>query len=230
MRFSRLEQLVGTQTLQALADKTVLILGLGGVGGFAAESIARSGFGHIILVDKDTVEESNINRQIIALDSTVHNPKVEVMKARIFDINPKCDVTIYQTFYNEQTKDTIWNHKIDYMIDCIDTITFKIDLIKEATIRHIPFISVMGTGNKYHPEQLQIIPLSKTQYDPIARVIRNKLRNTHKLQEIMTVCSTEQPEKVDSTTMSPSSNVFVPNTAGILAASYIFNLAIGKTT
>jgi tRNA A37 threonylcarbamoyladenosine dehydratase len=223
MRFSRLEQLVGQKNTQKIQDKTVLIFGLGGVGGNATESIARSGFGTIILVDKDTIELSNINRQLLALDSTIDLLKVDVMKNRILDINPDCNVIVYPLFYNFETKDYIWKHSIDYVIDCIDTITFKIDIIKHCMDHSIPCISVMGTGNKFHPEKLQIMPLSKTESDPIARVLRRKLRNDYKLNKITVVASSETPLKVDSLTQSPSSNSFVPNTAGILAASYIFN-------
>lgn len=224
--FERLIQLLGEEKVRELSTKTVLIFGLGGVGGNAVESIARSAFGRIILVDKDTVEPSNINRQLVALHSTINQPKVEVLKNRILDINPNCEVITYNMFYNFETKDQIWENKIDYVIDCIDTMTFKIDIIKECQNRGITHISVMGTGNKFHPEKLEIIPLSKTEYDPIARVLRNKLKRDYNLNKIMVVASKEVPLKVDSTTMSPSSNAFVPNTAGILAASYIFNKAI----
>lgn len=223
MRFHRLKQLIGEEQFQALSNKTVLIFGLGGVGGNAAESIARSGFGNIILVDKDIVELSNINRQLIALDSTIGQPKVEVMKNRILDINKECNVTTHQLFYNFETKEDIWKHKVDYVIDCIDTITFKIDIIKHCMDNHIPFISVMGTGNKYRPDLLSIMPLQDTEYDPIARVLRQKLKKEYPLNKIMVVASKEIPQKVDSHTHSPSSNSFVPNTAGLLAGSYIFN-------
>jgi len=226
MIFSRLIQLIGNEKFSKLQNKTVLIFGLGGVGGNACESIARSGFGNIILVDKDTVDESNINRQIIALNSTVGDSKVDIMKSRILDINPQCNVITHKIFYNFDTKDSIWNHHIDYVIDCIDTITFKIDIIRECIKREITFISVMGTGNKFHPEKMELIPLGKTEYDPIARVIRNKLKKEANLNKIMVVASKERPLKVDSTTTSPSSNAFVPNTAGLIAASYIFNKAI----
>ena len=148
------------------------------------------------------------------------------MKKRILDINPMCEVITYNEFYNFDTKDIIWKNKIDYVIDCIDTITFKIDIIRECMKRNIDFISVMGTGMKYHPEKLEIIPLAKTEYDPIARVIRNKLNREFNLNKIYVVASKEAPEKVDSTMESPSSNAFVPNTAGLIAASYIFNKAI----
>lgn len=230
MPFSRLKQLIGESTFETISSKTVCIVGLGGVGGSAAEAIARSGFGHIILVDQDIVEESNINRQVVALHSTIGRAKVDVMKARILDINPSCKVDTLHMFYNNETKNQLFAYSIDYMIDAIDTITFKIDLVTEAFRRKIPIISVMGTGNKYHPEQLDILPLDKTSYDPIARVMRQKLKRTVNIHKVMVVASTEPPTKVDSQTMSPSSNQFVPNTAGILAANYIFLHTIGKRT
>mgnify|MGYP002641062275 CR=1 FL=1 len=226
MRYSRLEQLIGKEKLEKIQDKTVLIFGLGGVGGNATESIARSGFGTIILVDKDVVDITNLNRQIIALDSTLGLNKTDVMKTRILDINPRCNVITHTIFYNFETKSQIWEHHIDYVIDCIDTVTFKLDIIRECINRHISFISVMGTGNKFHPEKLDIMKLSKTMYDPIARVLRQKLRKETNIDKIMVVASSEQPLKVDSAKYSPSSNSFVPNTAGLLAASYIFNKAI----
>lgn len=226
MKFSRLEQLIGIEKVQNLKRKSVLIFGIGGVGGSAIESIARSAFGTIILVDKDTIDPSNINRQIIATTDSINHLKTDVMQERIHSINSECNVITYPIFYNFDTKDAIWSNKIDYVIDCIDTITFKIDIIKECNKRGIPVISVMGTGNKFHPERLEIIPLSKTEYDPIARVLRGKLKKEMDINKVMVIASKEVPLKVDSQTTSPSSNAFVPNTAGILAASYIFNHAI----
>jgi tRNA A37 threonylcarbamoyladenosine dehydratase len=230
MSLSRLELLIGPEKIALLQSKTVLIVGLGGVGGNATEAIARSGFGTIILVDQDKVETSNINRQLVATNDTIGKAKVDVMKNRIVAINPSCNVITYELFYDFDTKQQVWNHSIDYVIDCIDTITFKIDLVKEAFTRNIPIISVMGTGNKYQPEALTIIPLSKTSYDPIARVMRQKLRGVVPLKEVMVVASTEQPQKPLKPTSSPASNAFVPNTAGILAASFIFRKAIGEIT
>ncbi|QMS85884.1 tRNA threonylcarbamoyladenosine dehydratase [Candidatus Xianfuyuplasma coldseepsis] len=227
--FRRLELLIGPEKLAILQQKTVLIVGLGGVGGNAAEAIARSGFGRILLVDQDVVEPSNINRQLVARSTTLGKPKVDVMEQRIVDINPNCDVVTYHTFYDYSTKDTIWDNDIDYIIDCIDTITYKIDIIQEAHKRGIPMISVMGTGNKYQPEQLTIMRLSKTEYDPIARVIRHKLRHQLNLKDVIVIASKEVPQKPLQETSSPASNAFVPNTAGILAASYIFRIAIGET-
>ena len=224
--FERLEQLIGKEKRNKLTNSSVVIFGLGGVGGNACEAIARSAFGTIILVDQDTVESSNINRQLVALHSTIDKPKVEVLKERILDINPNCKVLTYNMFYNFETKAQVWENQIDYVIDCIDTITFKIDIVRECLQREIPQISVMGTGNKFHPEKLEITQLSKTEYDPIARVMRNKLKKEFNLNRIVVVSSKEVPLKVDSTTTSPSSNAFVPNTAGLLAASFIFNKAI----
>lgn len=224
--FSRLIQLIGKEKVKNLQSKTVLVFGLGGVGGNAVEALARSAFGTIILVDKDTFEPSNINRQLGSLHSTLGRSKVDTFKERILDINPNANVITYNMFYNFETKDKIWSHHIDYVIDAIDTMTFKIDIIKECIVRNIVQISVMGTGNKFHPEKLEIIPLSKTEYDPIARVLRNKLKKQYNMNKIMVVASKERPLKVDSTKLSPSSNAFVPNTAGLLAASYIFNKAI----
>ncbi len=228
MSFSRLALMIGEQKMNLLQSKTVLIVGLGGVGGNATEAIARSGFGHIILVDQDEVEASNINRQLIATTQTLGIAKVEAMKVRIHAINPACVVDTYPIFYNEDTKSVIWEHPIDYVIDCIDTITYKIDLVKESVQRNIPIISVMGTGNKFQPELLSIVPLHKTTHDPIARIMRQKLREFVDLKTIMVVASTEQPRVPLQPTSRPASNAFVPNTAGILAASYIFRVAIGE--
>lgn len=224
--FSRLIQLIGEDKMNKIKHASVLIFGLGGVGGNAAEAIVRSGYGTLILVDNDTVELSNINRQLVATTKTINRKKVEVLKERLLEINPNVKIITYNIFYDFETKDVIWKHKIDYVIDCIDTITFKIDIVRECQLRNIPLISVMGTGNKYHPEKLEIIQLSKTEYDPIARVMRNKLKKDFNLNNIMVVASKEVPTKVDSTKQSPSSNAFVPNTAGIIAASYIFNKTI----
>lgn len=228
MSFARLQDQITPEQFTALTSSTVLIVGLGGVGGHAAEAIARSAFGTIILVDHDDVSPSNINRQIVAMHSTIGQPKIDVMKQRILDINPDCIVHTHHTFYDDDTKAEIWAHSIDYVIDCIDTITYKMDLVREAMQREIPIISVMGTGNKLQPEQLAIVPLSKTEYDPIARVMRQKLRHEVDMSRIPVVLSKEVPLKKD--VPYPTSNSFVPSTAGILAASYMFRIAIGEIT
>lgn len=226
MRFRRTVELIGSEKYALLTNSTVLVVGLGGVGGHACEALARSGIGHFILVDKDVVDDSNINRQIIALTSTIGMPKVDVMKARIFEINPEATVITYHSFYNEETKEAILNHNIDFICDCIDTVTWKIDVIKEALSRNINIISSMGMGNKLHPEFIEISELKKTSYDPIARVIRSKFKMERINGKVPVVYSKEQPFKVDQTRLTPASNAFVPATAGLIVASYVVNTII----
>lgn len=221
MKFNRLELLVGDTGIERLSTKTVLVLGIGGVGGHCAMTLARSGIGSIILVDKDVVDITNINRQIVALHSTIGLHKVEVLKTRILDVNPDCTVITYHQFYNEESKKEILSNNIDFICDCIDTITFKIDIIKESLNRKIPIISSMGAGNKFHPELLEISLLSKTMYDPIAKVIRTKLRREKIFDQVPVVFSKEIPLKTENNVIGSTS--FVPSTAGILCASYVIN-------
>ena len=223
MRFKRTIEQIGTSKFSMLSKSTVLVLGIGGVGGHAVETLARSGVGSLILVDKSVVDLTNVNRQIIALTSTVGKPKVEVMKDRLLEINPELKITTYHEFYNLETKDKILNHDIDFICDAIDTVTFKIDIIKESLLRKIPIISSMGMGNKLHPELIEINEISKTSYDPIAKVIRKKLRSERIIGKVPVVFSKEEPFKTDNSVSNPSSNSFVPATAGIIMASYIIN-------
>jgi tRNA A37 threonylcarbamoyladenosine dehydratase len=226
MRFKRTIEQIGIKKFNLLSKSTVLVLGIGGVGGHACESLARSGIGNLIIVDKSVVDLTNINRQIIALSSTVGLPKVEVMKQRLLDINPELNITTYHEFYNLETKTKILQHNIDFICDAIDTVTFKIDIIKHALTHHIPIISSMGMGNKLHPEMLEITDISKTSYDPIAKVIRKKLRSERIKGTVPVVYSKEEPFKVDDIATHPSSNSFVPATAGLIMASYIVNQII----
>lgn len=226
MRFERIIQQIGQTKFELLSKSTVLVLGLGGVGGHACETLARSGIGSLILVDHSVVDLTNINRQIIALTSTIGVPKVEAMKERLLDINPDLRIVTYHDFYNLETKAKILNHQIDFICDAIDTITFKIDIIKEALKNDIPIISSMGMGNKLHPELLEISDISKTSYDPIAKVIRTKLRKERISGKVDVVYSKEEPFKEDKEVNNPSSNSFVPATAGIIMASYIVNKII----
>ena len=219
MIFERLKLIVKEEGIKKLADSTVLVLGLGGVGGHACEALARSGVGTLIIVDRDVVDETNINRQIVALHSTIGTPKTEIMKKRILDINPECNVIPYHTFYNLETKDEILSHEIDFICDCIDTITFKIDVIKESINRNIKIISSMGAGNKVHPELLEIEYLHKTTYDPIAKVIRTKLRKERINAKIPVVYSKEEPIKNETTVIGSTS--FTPSVAGLLMAGYV---------
>lgn len=226
MRFKRTIEQIGETKFNILSKSTVLILGTGGVGGHACESLARSGVKNLIIVDKSVVDLSNVNRQIIALTSTVGLPKVEVMKKRLLDINPEMNITTYYEFYNLDTKKKILNHKIDFICDAIDTVTFKIDIIKEALANNIPIISSMGMGNKLHPELIEISEINKTSYDPIAKVIRKKLRSQRIKGKVPVVYSKEEPFKVDKIAMNPASNSFVPATAGLIMASYVVNKLI----
>lgn len=226
MRFERTIQQIGINKFNLLSKSTVLVLGIGGVGGHACESLARSGVENLIIVDKSPVDMSNINRQIIALSSTIGIPKVEAMKKRLLDINPNINVTTYYEFYNLETKKHILNHKIDFICDAIDTITFKIDIIKEALSKNIPIISSMGMGNKLHPELIEISDITKTSYDPIAKVIRKKLRSERIVGKVPVVYSKEKPFKEDNIATNPASNSFVPATAGLIMASYIVNKLI----
>lgn len=226
MIFERTIELIGEDNLHKLHQSTVLVLGVGGVGGHCAESLVRAGIGTIIIVDKDVVDMSNINRQLVALHSTIDQPKVDVLRARLLDINKQCEVITYHTFYNQQSKKEILNHNIDFICDCIDTITFKIDIIKESIERKIPIISSMGMGNKRHPEQIEIADLQKTSYDPIARVIRTKLRKLKINNNIPVVYSKEEPNRMDKEKRTPSSISFVPSVGGMIMASYVINTII----
>lgn len=226
MRFKRTIEQIGINKFDLLSKSTVLILGVGGVGGHACESLARSGIGNLIIVDKSEVDITNINRQVVALTSTIGIPKVDVMKQRLLDINPELNIKTYYEFYNLDTKAKILDHKIDFICDAIDTVTFKIDIIKFALANNIPIISSMGMGNKLHPEMLEITDISKTSYDPIAKVIRKKLRSERITGKVPVVYSKEEPFKVDNIATNPSSNSFVPATAGLIIASYIVNKII----
>lgn len=175
-QFSRNELAIGHDGLNRLKGSTVAVLGVGGVGSFSAEALARSGVGKIVLVDKDDVDITNVNRQIHALLSTVGKPKVDLMAERIHDINPDCEVVSLKMFYTEETYESFFNHNLDFVIDASDTISYKIHLIKECRKRQIPLISSMGVANKMDPTRLKITDISKTSYDPIAKVIRTRLR------------------------------------------------------
>ncbi|MFJ7826885.1 ThiF family adenylyltransferase [Psychrobacillus sp. NPDC096623] len=238
-QFSRNELAVGKEGIELLKNTTVAILGVGGVGSFAAEACARSGVGRIILVDKDNVDITNINRQLVAYISTIGRSKSEVMKERIADINPECEVIDMHMFYTEETYEQFFAMNIDYVIDASDTIIYKIHLMKECLKRNIKIISSMGAANKTDPTRFKIADISKTHTDPIARVIRAKLRKEdHITKGITVVFSDESPiivrEDVVGTVgkpeaairkakMPPSSNAFVPSTVGLICASWVIN-------
>lgn len=220
MEFSRLEILVENK-INLIKDKTVLVLGLGGVGGYVVEALARSGIGRIIIVDNDKVEITNLNRQIIATHSTIGMHKVDAMEERIMSINPKCKVTKIRDFITKDNIHILFNEEIDYVVDACDTVLTKMELIKECLRKKIKFISSMGTGNKLDPTKLEIIDIRKTSYDPLARVIRKMVSEEKIKDKVLVVCSREVPKKTNSKTIGSTS--FVPGTAGLLCAAYIIN-------
>ena len=235
-QFSRNELAIGKQGLDILKNSTVAILGVGGVGSFSVEALARSGVGRLVLVDKDTIDITNVNRQLPALLSTVGQPKVDVMKQRIVDINPECEVIALKMFYTEETYEEFFSYGLDFVIDASDTISYKIHLMKECLKRNIPIISSMGAANKMDPTRFQIADISKTHTDPIAKVIRTRLRKEGIRKGIPVVFSDESPiviredvrkvvgndeAEIRKAKMPPSSNAFVPSVAGLIMASYV---------
>lgn len=241
--FSRLELAIGNDNLNKLKGSTVVVLGIGGVGSYAAEALARSAVGRLILVDKDVVDITNINRQIHALTSTIGQSKVELMKERVKSINPNCEVVTLPIFYNEETAEQIFQYKPDYIVDAIDTITSKIHLIVECKKRDISLISSMGTANKLDPTQFVVTDISKTHMDPIAKVIRQRLRKLGIHKGVQVVFSPEEPlepkvelydevgkkdSQIRKEKSPPASNGFVPPVAGMIMASVVVREIIGK--
>lgn len=217
-------KLIGEEKTELLKSKSIMIFGIGGVGSFAAEAAARTGIGNIVLIDNDVVSESNINRQLIATTKTIGRYKTEIMKERILEINPYCNVRTFNAFYPEQ-KETIFDTKPDFIIDAIDNVTGKIDIIKTASEHNIPFICALGTGNKTNPELLKISDISKTNTCPLARIIRTETRKLG-INHFPVVFSTELPHKTNSRT--PSSISFVPPVAGMYLTSYAVRKLIGE--
>ncbi|KMY54859.1 hypothetical protein AC623_13710 [Bacillus sp. FJAT-27231] len=235
-QFSRNELAFGQEGLDILKNSTVAILGIGGVGSFSVEALARSGVGRLVLVDKDTIDITNVNRQLPALLSTVGQPKAEVMKQRIADINPECEVITLNMFYTEETYEDFFQYDLDFVVDASDTISYKIHLMKECLKRNIPIISSMGAANKMDPTRFQITDISKTHTDPIAKVIRTRLRKEGIRKGIPVVFSDESPiviredvrkvvgndqAEIRKAKMPPSSNAFVPSVCGLIMASYV---------
>ncbi len=225
-RFERLKKVVGLDSLEILETKSVLVLGCGGVGGYVVEALARSGIGEMILVDYDVVDETNINRQIIALDSTIGKLKIDLLEERIKDINSNCNVIKIGKFINQDNYMELFNNKIDYFVDCCDTIIVKKLVMKECLENDIPFISSMGTGNKLDPSKLEITDIRKTVNDPLARILRKYVKDEKINKKVMVLSSSELPVKTGDRT--PGSTAFVPASAGLLIASYIVREFIKK--
>lgn len=226
LRFSRLEKVVGEDNVSLINNKCVLILGVGGVGGYVAEALARSNIGKLILVDFDVVDESNINRQIIALESTIGMKKVDVLEKRIKEINSGCEVIKIDRFVDLDNYLELFEYNIDYFVDACDTMTVKKAVIKECIKRKINFISSMGTGNKLDPSKLEIVDIRKTVNDPLAKVIRKFVKDEKINGKVIVLSSTELPVKTGERT--PGSTAFVPASAGLLIASYVVRQFIKK--
>lgn len=215
--FSRTSLLIGEENLEKLTNKKVALFGIGGVGSYVAEALARCGIGRFVIVDSDKVDVTNINRQIIALCSTIGKDKVVVAKDRISDINPDAEVDTVCTFVNSENIDNFKFEEFDYIIDAIDTVTSKLLIIEKAKKHSIPIISCMGTGGKLNPSLLQITDIKKTHTCPLAKVMRRELK-TRGITNLKVVFSPE--EAVKSQGIIPSIS-FVPSSAGLLIASEV---------
>ncbi len=228
-RFIRLEILIGKEAMEKIASAHVAVFGLGGVGGYVCEALARSGIGHIDLIDHDTVSLTNLNRQIIALESTVGRMKTDVCEERIREINPEAEIRKYPVFYLPETKDQFDFSQYDYVIDAIDTVTAKLDIIEECRKHNVPVISSMGTGNRLDPTGLCVADIYQTSGDPLARIMRRELRKRG-IDHLKVVCSSKPPLKplIDAALLEdtnrrsiPGSSPFVPPAAGLLIASEV---------
>ena len=240
-QFSRTELVIGKEGLEKLSNAKVAICGLGGVGSFVLEGLVRAGVGNFVLIDDDRICLTNLNRQILATRKTVGQPKVEVAKQRILDINPDANVEIHQEFFMPETEG-ILDNSIDYIVDCIDTVTAKIELVVRADKLNIPIISCMGTGNKLDPTRFEVTDIYKTSVCPLAKVMRKELRSRG-IKKLKVVYSKEEPVRLNETTENsckhncicppgtkrkctirnqvPGSVSFVPSVAGLIIAGEV---------
>lgn len=229
-QFSRTELLIGKENINKLNNSKVAVFGIGGVGSFTVEALARGGIGNFILVDKDDVDLTNINRQIIATSKTVGKPKVEVAKERILEINPNANVEIYKEFFMPETNG-ILDKTITYIVDAVDTVTAKIELVKRANELNIPIISCMGTGNKLDPTKFEVSDIYKTSVCPLAKVMRKELK-TRGIKKLKVIYSKENPIKVNKEPVKqvPGSISFVPSVAGLIIAGEVIKDIIDYNT
>ncbi|WP_033153581.1 tRNA threonylcarbamoyladenosine dehydratase [Pseudobutyrivibrio ruminis] len=229
-QFSRTELLLGKEAMEGLENKRVAIFGIGGVGGYVCEALVRSGVGHFDLIDNDTVSLTNINRQIIATHSTVGRQKVEVMKERMLDINPDADITIHQCFFLPENADEFDFNSYDYVVDAVDTVTAKIEIIMKCKELGVPVISAMGAGNKLDPSRFRVADIYKTTMCPLAKVMRKEMKKRG-VKDLKVVFSDEMPvspietEDVEPLNpgkrATPGSIAFAPSAAGLVLASEV---------
>ena len=223
-QFSRTELLIGKDGVEKLKKSKVAIFGLGGVGSYVVEALARVGVGNFILVDNDIISETNINRQIIATYKTIGKPKIQIEKERILEINPNAKVKIFKEFFMPESPDFI-DENVSYIVDAIDTITAKIELVVRAKKMNRPIISCMGTGNKLDPTKFEITDIYKTSVCPLAKVMRKELKN-RKIDNLKVLYSKEEPIKLNNKQV-PGSISFVPSVAGLIIAGEVIKDIIG---
>lgn len=224
---TRTALIVGNEGVEKLKNSNVLIFGVGGVGSFAAEAIARAGVGKMTIVDFDDVDITNINRQLPALHSTVGKDKVDVMKERILDINPDIDIKAIKAMYTAENSDELLSGDYDYVVDAIDMVSSKIHLIESCVKKNLTIISSMGMGNKLDPTKIVVTDIHKTQMCPLAKVVRKELRD-RKIKKLKVVYSTEKPIElkeriINGKKITPGSISFVPSVAGLTIASVVIN-------
>lgn len=220
MDLSRVEIVIGKNSLEKLRAASVAVVGLGGVGSYVAEAMTRSGVGKLLLVDFDSIASSNVNRQIPALDSTIGLSKTEVLKKRLLEINRDVRIEIYNSRYNPGDFKKVFTEQYSYIVDAIDAVDAKVDLIFQAVNNKIPLISAMGTGNKLDPALLRVADISATHTCPLARAVRSKLRQKGLVRGVKVVFSLEKPQKAQLSDV-PGSLIFVPASAGLLMGSVI---------
>ncbi len=225
--FERVKLLIGEQGYQKLKKAHVAVFGVGGVGGYVVEALVRSGIGEITIFDNDIVSESNINRQIIATVDNVGKSKVDVVKTRLLDINPKIKVNVNQVFYLPENADNYPFNGYDYVIDAVDTVSAKLEIILRAVKENIKIISCMGTGGKLSPLSLKIADIKQTKNCPLARVMRRELKKRN-INDLKVIYSEEQPSGDFGERKSPPSMIFVPATAGLVIASEVVKDLISR--
>ena len=232
-QFSRTKLLIGGDAIKKLQESRVIVFGIGGVGGYVVEALARSGVGAIDLVDNDTVSLTNLNRQIIALHSNIGQLKTDVAQKRLLDINPDLKITKYNIFYTSETKDLFDFSKYDYIVDAIDTVSGKISLIEEAKKNNVPVISSMGAGNKLNATGFMVSDISKTSVCPLAKTMRLELKKRN-IKDVKVVYSTETPikpldsEEKTAKKQTPGSVAFVPSVVGLIIAGEVIKDLINK--
>lgn len=221
---TRTESLIGAEAVEWLSQARIIVFGIGGVGSFVAEALARAGVGSLAIVDNDTINVTNINRQLIALHSTLGRKKVDVMAERLYDINPTITVQKFDIYYDKETADKIDLGQYDYIVDAIDKVTSKLLIIERAQALKVPIISSMGTGNKLNPSFFEIADIHSTSVCPLARIMRTELKKRG-IEKLKVLYSREEPVKKNRV---PASISFVPGSAGLLLASEVIKDLVGE--